>query len=145
MPYRYLDNIALADAAFEAWGKTTPELFAACARALLNVMVKDIKSVKYKHHTDINLREDDLETLLVQFLQVIIYNKDARHLLLLPAKKGIEIMEVHDRFTLKGRMQGETIDPQRHTLMVDVKAVTYHRLKIIQTPEAWHATVVLDV
>ena len=37
MPYRYLENIAIADAAFEAWGETMEEMFMAAADAAVNV------------------------------------------------------------------------------------------------------------
>ena len=40
---------------------------------------------------------------------------------------------------------GEPIDPQRHRLRVDVKAVTLHRFSIEKTAQGWEATVILDI
>jgi SHS2 domain-containing protein len=40
---------------------------------------------------------------------------------------------------------GESTDPAKHPLNVDVKAVTMHRFAIDQTPQGWQATVVLDI
>ncbi len=145
MPYKYLEDIAVADAAFEAWGETREELFKACAEAALNVMVKDLDSVENKHQSVIDIEEEDLEGLLVEFLQEIIYYKDVYRLLLKPKTVEIEWEGEEERFLLTAHMEGETIDPQKHILSTDVKAVTYHRLNITQTPQGWRATVVLDV
>ena len=48
MAYRYLEDIAIADVAFEAWGKSREALFRAAAEATLNVMVGDLDSVAPK-------------------------------------------------------------------------------------------------
>jgi SHS2 domain-containing protein len=40
---------------------------------------------------------------------------------------------------------GEAIDPTRHQLAGDVKAVTMHRLRVVHTEDGWQATVVLDI
>ena len=45
MPYRYLEDIATADVAFEARGKDLAELFMAAAEATMNVMVADLDSI----------------------------------------------------------------------------------------------------
>ena len=44
-PYRYLEEIATADVAFEAWGATREEAFLAAADATLNTMVEEIGTV----------------------------------------------------------------------------------------------------
>ena len=45
MPYRYLEDIATADVAFEAWGDTLEEMFVAAADATMNVMVSDLDTI----------------------------------------------------------------------------------------------------
>ena len=47
---------------------------------------------------------------------------------------------------LTARLWGENADKRRHTLSTEVKAVTYHRLEVAQTPGGeWRATVLFDV
>ncbi len=41
MPYQFVDEIATADIAFEAWGEDLEEMLAAAADATMNVMVSD--------------------------------------------------------------------------------------------------------
>ncbi|NTU48413.1 MAG: archease, partial [Syntrophobacteraceae bacterium] len=45
MPYEFLDDIATADVAFQAWGKTLEEMFVSACEATINVMVSDLASI----------------------------------------------------------------------------------------------------
>ncbi len=145
MAYRYLEDIAVANATFEAWGETREELFKACALAVLNVMVKDLNSIGNEHQSVIDIEEEDLENLLVRFLEEIIYYKGFYQLLLKPKTVQIEWEGEDERFFLLAHMEGETIDPRKHLLSTDLKAISCHCPKIIETPQGWSATVVLDV
>jgi len=82
MPYRFREDIAPADVAIEAWGKTLEELFSSCAEALLGTMVEDPGEVVRSREVPINLEDDELDLLLFSFLQELIYYKDAQRLLL---------------------------------------------------------------
>ena len=46
MPYHYLDDVAIADIAFEAYGESKEEMFIAASDALMNVMVEDLVTIK---------------------------------------------------------------------------------------------------
>lgn len=144
MPYTYLDHIATADVAFHAEGATREELFRAVAEAVLNVAVADIDTVNSTVERHLTLQADDLELLLYSFLQEWIYYKDTEQLLLKP--KDLQIDESDDGgFRLQGSFCGEPIDPDRHELGADIKAITFHRFNIHETNKGWEATVVLDI
>ena len=49
------------------------------------------------------------------------------------------------RYTLKTELYGEKLDPSRHPLRGDIKAVTLHRFTLRQNGDTWEATVVLDI
>jgi len=140
--YRFRDDIATADAAFEAFGSTVEELFVAAADATLNVMLKDIESVTPKHYISLHFESEDLEMLLYRFLEEIIFYKDARSFFVRPA--DVDIRERNGRFVLDALVYAETIDPGKHDCIVDVKAVTLHRFGVEKTDNGWKATVVLD-
>lgn len=143
MPYRYLDDIATADAAFEAWGTTEKELFVSAADAVLNVMVENLDSIDRREERTIRCVAESRDMLLFHLLEEIIYFKDAEQLLL---KVSDVLFETETgRFALTARVYGERIDPTRHELHVDVKAVTLYRFSLEQTGEGWKATVVLDI
>jgi SHS2 domain-containing protein len=142
-PYRYLEGIATADVAFEAWGATPEETFLAAADATLNTMVEEIGTVAPREHREISIAADALDLLLFELLQELVYHKDAGRLLL--RVRDLRIEETGSGYRLHADAFGETIDPGRHPLLADVKAVTLHRLVVESTPDGWHAIVVLDV
>lgn len=143
MPYQYLDDIATADVAFRASGATLEDVFIGAAEATINVMVEDLGSIDPGERVTIRLEDEQLEMLLFQFLQELIYYKDARKLLLLPGK--VTVAEKDQGFSLKADMAGETPDRRKHKLSVDIKAVTMHRFQLRQAARGWEATVVLDI
>lgn len=143
MPYRYLEDIATADAAFEAWGNTVEELFIAAADATVNVMVSDLKTIRALDTRPLDVTEETLDLLLFQLLQEIIFYKDAEQLLL--RATDLEIQSGEGLFSAKGLLSGEPLDPVRHELVVDIKAVTLHRLTVQETADGWRACVVLDI
>lgn len=143
MPYEYLEDVAIADIAFHATGKTVEELFSACAEATLNVMVEDLSTVRERERIAVTLEDEALDLLLFNFLNELVYYKDAKGLLL---KAGdIEVGRRDSRFTLRAELAGERLDPLRHPLRGDVKAVTLHRFDLRQSGDRWEATVVLDI
>src|SRR3989338_1964113 len=143
MPYQYLDDVATADIAFEAWGKTREDLFVFAADAVINVMVEDLESIAAAHKRAISLQEETLEMLLFQFLQELVYYKDAEQLLLRVPKVAIRNQGGFLMLTAEAR--GEFLNPNKHRLNVDVKAVTMHRFKVTEERQGWKATVVLDI
>lgn len=143
MPYQYLEDVATADIAFEAWGKAREDLFVSAADAVMNVMVEDLESIAATHKRAISLQEETLEMLLFQFLQELVYYKDAEQLLLRVPKVAIRNQGGFLMLTAEAR--GELLNPNKHRLNVDVKAVTMHRFKVAEGTEGWKATVVLDI
>ena len=143
MPYRFLEDIAIADVAFEATGADLEEVFIAAADALMNVMVADRNTIRTVEEVEFQLDNGALDMLLFDFLNEIIFLKDARRLLL--RVMSLEITERSSQFVLKAKVGGEQPDSERHPLIVDVKAVTLHRFKLENTGKEWRAEVVLDI
>lgn len=142
-PYRYLEGIATADVAFEAWGATPEKTFIAAADATLNTMVEEIGTVAPRERRVFSLAADSLDLLLFELLQELVYRKDAERILLRVSDLRIE--EDGAGYRLHVDATGETIDSGRHHLLADVKAVTLHRLVVERTRDGWRAVVVLDV
>jgi SHS2 domain-containing protein len=143
VPFEFLDDIAPADIAFHAAGRTLEELFCAAAEAVLNAAVDDTESVSAVVRRDLHLTAATPEMLLFRTLEELIYHKDAEQLLL--HLTDVHIDETDGEVRLQAVMAGETIDPGRHELMSDLKAVTWHRFSLRRAGEGWEATVVIDV
>lgn len=143
MPYRYLDDIAVADVAFKAWGTTMEDMFTACADATMNVMVEDLATIQGLETLEVHLENGEADLLLFNFLNELIFYKDARRLLL--RVSALSISRQNGLFSLHAVLSGEEINPPRHQLNVDVKAVTLHRFRVEETGTGWKATVILDI
>src|SRR6188472_3723221 len=82
MPYKFLEDVGTADIAFEATGRDLPELFTAAADATINVMIDNLDAIEPREARQVELSNDNVEMLLFDFLQELIYFKDAERLLL---------------------------------------------------------------
>jgi SHS2 domain-containing protein len=143
MPYRYLDNIAIADAAFEAWGGSLENMLIAASDATLNIMVGDLAAIRPREFRHFRVLDPEIDMLLFQLLQEIVYYKDAEQLLL--RIRTVRVEQSEHGWAAYIEAAGEQIDPQRHDLVVDIKAITLHNLSVRQTSEGWTATVTVDV
>lgn len=141
MPYRYLEDVAIADAAFEAWGRDLGELFEAAALATFEVMV-DLGGVVPRVRKEIELESKELDRLLYDWLSELVYLKDAEAMLFSHFKVRIEM---DGMYRLRAEAVGEEIDQARHRLRADVKAVTYHLFSLGRSEEGYKAMVVLDI
>jgi len=144
MPYRFLEDIAIADVAFEAWGASLEEMFVAAASATMRVMVDDLEAIDRREQRTLHLEAEAVDMLLFQFLQELVFFKDAERLLLRTDSLAIQ-RHGDDDWELTAAVYGEMIDPNRHELLVDVKAVTLHRFQVETFEGGWKACVILDI
>ena len=143
MSYRYLEDVAPADIAFEARADDLPGLFAEAAEATVNAMIDNPEAIRPAVSKAIRLENAEIEMLLFSLLQELIYHKDAGRLLLRVSR--VAVKKRKGRFVLDAEAEGETLDPERHAQRADVKAVTLHRFSVRKDGEGWKALVVLDV
>lgn len=114
-------------------------LFIEAARALFSILVvnlRDVCCVQQKEYA-IAGKEDDY--LLFDWLGELLYTYDADRLLL----SEFEVSLTEDG--LRATCRGEPIDLSRHELDHEVKAITYHGLKVEQADDGWLAEVVVDI
>ena len=143
MNYEFLEDIAIADIAFQASGNTLEEVFQVSGDATINAMIENIEEIQPKETRNFHIENDELDLLLFNFLQELIYYKDSELLLL--RTQEIKIYEENGQHQLNAVMIGEKLDRDRHEQRVDVKAVTLHRFKLEKTAEGWTALVILDI
>lgn len=143
MPFHYLEELGTADIAFEATGRDLSELFTAAADATMNVMIESLDTIEPRETRPIELENEAIDMLLFDFLQELIYFKDAERLML--RVRDVQIDEAAGEYVVKAIGSGELLDPMRHEQRCDVKAVTLHRFQVGQTDVGWKATVILDI
>ena len=143
MSYHYLEDIGTADIAFEATGRDLAELFTDAADATMNVMIDNLHAIEPRETRHIELSSDEIDMLLFDFLQELIYFKDAERLLLRVRETRIE--ERDGNYSLKAETVGEPLDAARHHQRADVKAVTLHGFSVQKEDDGWKARVLLDI
>ena len=142
MPYRQTDDGPSSDATIEAWGTDLAELLTSAWRAALEVMIDDADELPATTEIEVNISAADPEALLFDLIDELIFNKDARGLLLLLDRPHIR--EEKDGYHLRAVARGEHIDRLDAELGTDVKAVTFHQFTLQRSAEGWFARVVLD-
>jgi len=140
--YTFLDKLTYADIAFEAYGKTLEELFTNAGLAVTESMV-ELESVQATQEHNFEVSAGSTEDLLYNFLEHIVMIKDSETLFLIDYE--LEIHEEKGTYFLKAHCFGDTIDQETQRLHNDVKAVTYHELKVEKVETLWKATVIIDV
>jgi SHS2 domain-containing protein len=113
-------------------------LFVEAATALFSIIVEDPATVAPKQAIGIELANDDPEYLLFDWLKTLLYHFDAEHLLF--SRFEVKI----DATGLRGTAWGEPLDRSRHELSHEVKAITYHGLRVERTADGYLAEVIVD-
>jgi len=134
MKYELLEHTA--DVMIKAHGRTLEQCYENAAFALFDQMVHASRIVP-RVETSFAVEGHDLESLLYNFLSEFLYIHDA---------KGLVLCEFH--VTVEGdglicRALGEKFDPVRHQQRHEVKAITYHMLKV--DPDEPSVTVIFDI
>ena len=98
---------------------------------------------------EITHQAPELASLLFDWLSDIVYLKDAEGVVFREATAVVTEGRPHGGWTLRGVLTGEPIDPGRHELRSDVKAVTKHLYEVRRDDDCdggrWTARVVLDI
>jgi len=114
-------------------------LFADAARGLFSIIIANLASVRPAESVQIEIAGDAPELLLFDWLNELLYLYEVRRLLL--GRFEVSVGETG----LKATAYGEPIDPTRHVLDHEVKAITYHGLKVERQDGGWLAEVIVDI
>ncbi len=137
MGYKVIDTTA--DTGIEVWGHNLKELFEEAARGMISIMY-DVDKIEEKQKKEIEIKGIDEEDLLISLLNEIIYLKDAEKFLV----KRVIIEDIKDK-NLKVLLLGETYDPNKHEIIEDIKAATYHNIKILKEKDNLKTKIIFDV
>ena len=113
-----------ADIGIAAYGRDIKEAFANSAYAMFSLMAR-IDAIEEKVSYDIEVTAPDQESLLVAWLNELLYLSDVNHVIF----KRFNITNLSES-QLRAQAYGEKADPSRHELKTQIKAATYHMLEI---------------
>ncbi len=135
MKYKFLEHTA--DVKFRAFGKTLAEIFKNSALAMFNIMYKG--RIKAKKKKKIKVKGRDLESLLYNFLEELLFLLDSENFFLSRIKVKID----EKKLELKADLEGDNAG--NYKIGLDVKAVTYNEMFVKKLGKKWVCQVVLDV
>ena len=127
-----------ADIGVRGFGATCDEAFANAAAAMYSVMI-EIDRVEPKESRSVHVNADDREQLLVEWLNALLAVSDIERMVFSRFETKLE------GNALTGTAWGEPLDRSRHDPKVEVKAATYHLLKVTTLDGRCVAQCVVDV
>ena len=127
-----------ADVRVHGWGPTVEAAFEQAALALTATVTNT--EIARKTAVTVNCKAADIELLLVEWLNAIIYEMAVTEML-------FSCFEVKiDGTRLDGTLWGEPADQARHKPACEPKGATYTALHVAQNTDGrWSATCVVDV
>jgi len=128
-----------ADLGLRIRAKDLNTLFEEAGQAFFSSIVEDLSTVQSRQSVEIHLASDDVEYLLFDWLRELHYHFDVEHLLLSRFKATVT------GTTLIALAQGEPMDRARHVMLHEVKAITYHGLRVERSGDDWLAEVIVDI
>lgn len=127
-----------ADEAIRAWGPDLAALLAAAARGMFAV-IADVQAVRPLRERRVEVRADTREALLHDWLE------ELNGLHQVEGELYCEFDVETDGRRATATVRGEAIDPRRHGLRGEIKAVTWHDLELRETEGGLEARVLFDV
>lgn len=138
--FQYLEHTT--DIIIEAYGNSLEIAFQNMAKGVVNVMF-DIDKIRTTKEIQIDIKGDDLEDLLYQWIERIL------HIIFIDSvalsKFTIRIERISNSFILLGRSEGEDIDIEKHAYKTEIKGVTYHEMRIERAKDVWTLRALLDL
>lgn len=114
-------------------------LFTQAAKGFFSLVVENIDSISQVEHLTIKIEGQDFEYLLFDWLNELLYISETQHLVFSEFSVNV------DNNGLTAEVSGEKLDPSRHILDHEVKAITYHGLLVKEQNNGWLAEVILDI
>lgn len=142
MTYRYLEDLATADIAFEAGGKTLEDAFTNAGLAVFDI-ITDVRKIKPSLERNVAIESEDIDSLLFDWIDEILFYWDSENLVF--SLFEIKIQKTGSGYKLNASIRGEELDSKKHELGQNVKSPTYHMMKTWKNDNGWHLRMVLDL
>jgi SHS2 domain-containing protein len=114
-------------------------LFEEAACGLFAIIIENTRDIHLEQSVEIEVAAPRTDDLLLDWLNELLMQFELEKLVL--NKFEVQIQGQ----SLKGKAFGEPIDPTRHQLTHEVKAITYCGLNVTRTSKGWLADVIVDI
>lgn len=128
-----------ADIGIEAFGQSPAELFENAAFALFDV-IADLEAVQVRERREVSTTGEGWDDLFINWLRELLYLHSGEEYLF----REFRVTAITDG-AVCALIGGERLDPARHGLKVEVKAVTYHQARAARQDGSWLGRFILDI
>ncbi len=133
-----------ADVQVRSWGKTLVEAFNQTAYSLIATITPDLEKISPIIIKNIKIEAEDKEALLFDFLSELLFIFDVEELVF--SKIDVKYIKKNiDNYELEVLMKGEKFDKKKHEIGVEVKAITYSFMEIVESNEKVEILIVFDI
>jgi len=128
-----------ADVGLRVRADSLDALFVDAAHGLFSLIVTNLDQVKAVQEKTIRIDTSEPEYLLFDWLNELLYTFDVDQLLF--SEFAVRV----DARGLTATCRGEPVQPDRHEMDHEVKAITYHELKVQRDGDGWMAELIIDI
>ncbi|GAB4379690.1 MAG: archease [Calditrichia bacterium] len=139
--YQFIDHTA--DLAIKVYGKTVEEIFIHAALAWQKCIFEEAIPAPAEE-MELHLLADSPEELLVEFLSEINYQTTIKQWCFSKIKQ-ISVRPVDKKYELNALILGEKYDEKKHQIQMEIKAVTFHQLRIEKKDGLYQTLIVFDI
>ena len=136
---KYILTDHTADIGLHVFAADPAGLFTTAARALFDIMI-DARMVRAEQSLYLSVEGLDWPDLMVNWLRELLFLWSGKDLLV----HGVNIHQIQPR-GLEAEVIVDPFDPLRHSVVTEIKAVTYHGVDVQQQLTGWEAKIILDV
>jgi SHS2 domain-containing protein len=115
------------------------ELFARAAWGMFSLVI-DVGSIRPMEKNRIWIEASDRPALMVNWLSELNY----RHVTQRRLFGKFSIAEIGEKWLL-AEVQGERLDPTRHKIFTEIKAVTFCDLRLERVDQGWKTQIIFDL
>ncbi|MBN1786556.1 MAG: archease [Candidatus Methanofastidiosa archaeon] len=140
MEYEIIDHPA--DIGFKVTAPTLKKAFEKAGKALCSLLLTDFVVAEEEERT-FYICSDDLHSLLYDYLERLLVHFEIDDFI--PNDIDLEISKEEDRYGMSGKIAGFRIDPSRCTRKYEIKAITYHMMKVEHVDGVWIVQAIVDI
>lgn len=135
--YETIDHTA--DFGIHVFGENATSLFQNAAMALMDQLV-ETKDLLAREEKRIAIEGNDWPDLMVNWLREILYLWTGEERF----TQSIQIESITEKH-LTAHLWVDPFSPERHNLLSEIKAVTYHQVQVFKSGNRWEANVIFDI
>lgn len=128
-----------ADLGLRVRAQDLDTLYREAAEGLFAILVEGVPAGATEETLAFRIEGQRLDFVLFDWLNELLFTFETRHLLM----REFDVRSDAGGLTAGARAQ--PLDPARHRLLHEVKAITYHGLKVERSTGGWLAEIIVDI